>query len=78
MYISTHNVMLYMQIISVFLGSLDDVLMEAIMEERVEFVALILTQNVVMKEFLTTQKLQELYDKVSVIVIVINLKNKKM
>eukprot|EP00105_Crassostrea_gigas_P046633 XP_019930781.1 PREDICTED: transient receptor potential cation channel subfamily M member 3-like isoform X1 [Crassostrea gigas] len=44
-------------------GSLDDVLMEAIMEERVEFVALILTQNVVMKEFLTTQKLQDLYDK---------------
>ena len=46
-------------------GSLDDVLMEAIIEERVEFVALILQQNVVMKEFLTKQKLQELYERVS-------------
>ncbi|XP_062593993.1 transient receptor potential cation channel subfamily M member-like 2 [Saccostrea cucullata] len=43
-------------------GSLDDVLMEAIIEERVEFVALILQQNVVMKEFLTTERLQKLYE----------------
>ncbi|XP_061184290.1 transient receptor potential cation channel subfamily M member-like 2 [Saccostrea echinata] len=43
-------------------GSLDDVLMEAILEERVEFVALILQQNVVMKEFLTTERLQTLYE----------------
>ncbi|XP_061184292.1 transient receptor potential cation channel subfamily M member-like 2 [Saccostrea echinata] len=42
--------------------NLYDVLMEAILEERVEFVALILQQNVVMKEFLTTERLQTLYE----------------
>lgn len=39
--------------------------MEAIMEEKVEFVALILQQTVVMKEFLTRERLQTLYEEVS-------------
>lgn len=47
------------------LGSLDDILMEAIIEEKVEFVALILQQNVGMKEFLSKERLQQLYQKVS-------------
>eukprot|EP00105_Crassostrea_gigas_P034984 XP_019919132.1 PREDICTED: transient receptor potential cation channel subfamily M member 6 [Crassostrea gigas] len=43
--------------------SLDDILMEAIVEEKVEFVALILQQNVGMKEFLSKERLQQLYQK---------------
>lgn len=43
--------------------SLDDILMEAIIEEKVEFVALILQQNVGMKEFLSKERLQQLYQK---------------
>ncbi|KAK3094835.1 hypothetical protein FSP39_006870 [Pinctada imbricata] len=43
------------------MGSLDGVMMEAILEDRVEFVQLILQQNVVMKEFLTKSRLEELY-----------------
>lgn len=39
--------------------------MEAIIEEKVEFVALILQQTVVMKEFLTRERLQTLYEEVS-------------
>lgn len=39
--------------------------MEAIIEEKVEFVAMILQQTVVMKEFLTRKRLQILYEKVS-------------
>lgn len=39
--------------------------MEAIIEEKVEFVAMILQQTVVMKEFLTRIRLQTLYEKVS-------------
>lgn len=39
--------------------------MEAIIEEKVEFVAMILQQTVVMKEFLTRKRLQTLYEKVS-------------
>ncbi|XP_069140029.1 transient receptor potential cation channel subfamily M member 8-like isoform X2 [Argopecten irradians] len=42
-------------------GSLDDILMDAIFMERVEFVHLILQQGVVMKEFLTKGRLTDLY-----------------
>lgn len=48
-----------------FLESLEEILMEAIIEEKVEFVAMILQQTVVMKEFLTRKRLQTLYEKVS-------------
>lgn len=48
-----------------FLESLEEILMEAIIEEKVEFVAMILQQTVVMKEFLTRKTLQTLYEKVS-------------
>ncbi|XP_060085573.1 transient receptor potential cation channel subfamily M member-like 2 [Ylistrum balloti] len=44
-------------------GSLDDILMDAILMERVEFVHLILQQGVVMKEFLTKTRLTQLYQK---------------
>nr|XP_034329514.1 transient receptor potential cation channel subfamily M member-like 2 isoform X1 [Crassostrea gigas] len=43
--------------------SLEEILMEAIIEEKVEFVAMILQQTVVMKEFLTRKRLQTLYEK---------------
>lgn len=39
--------------------------MEAIIEEKVEFVALILQQTVVMKEFFTRERLHTLYEEVS-------------
>ncbi|XP_021378399.1 transient receptor potential cation channel subfamily M member 1-like isoform X2 [Mizuhopecten yessoensis] len=44
-------------------GSLDNILMDAILMERVEFVHLILQQGVVMKEFLTKGRLTQLYQK---------------
>ncbi|XP_033756465.1 transient receptor potential cation channel subfamily M member-like 2 isoform X1 [Pecten maximus] len=44
-------------------GSLDNILMDAILMERVEFVHLILQQGVVMKEFLNKGRLALLYEK---------------
>ena len=43
--------------------------MDAIIEDRVEFVQLILQQNVVMKEFLTRKRMMDLYERVGVIYI---------
>ena len=46
-------------------GSLDDVLTEALLKNKVKFVELILQQGVVMKEFLTVERLERLYLEVS-------------
>ena len=48
--------------------------MDAIIEDRVEFVQLILQQNVVMKEFLTRKRMMDLYERVKVIYIHLVLK----
>ncbi|XP_053406588.1 transient receptor potential cation channel subfamily M member-like 2 [Mercenaria mercenaria] len=45
-------------------GSLDDILTEALLTNKVKFVLLILQQGVVMKEYLTVQVLEKLYDEV--------------
>jgi len=46
-------------------GSLDDVLTEAMLQEKVKFVELLLQQGVVMKEYLTVEVLEKLYEVVS-------------
>ena len=48
-------------------GSLDDVLTEALLKNKVKFVELILQQGVVMKEYLTVERLEKLYLEVSFI-----------
>ena len=45
-------------------GSLDDVLTDAILKDKVKFMALILQQGVFMKEFLTIGRMEHLYSKV--------------
>ena len=49
-----------------FTGSLDDVLTDALLKNKVKFVELILQQGVVMKEFLTVGRLERLYLEVSI------------
>lgn len=45
-------------------GSLDDILTEALLTNKVKFAQLILQQGVVMKEYLTVQVLERLYEEV--------------
>ena len=45
-------------------GSLDDVLTDAILKDKVKFMELILQQGVFMKEFLTIGRMEHLYSKV--------------
>ena len=47
------------------IGSLDDVLTDAIIKDKVKFMELILQQGVFMKEFLTVERLERLYNQVS-------------
>ena len=44
-----------------FTGSLDDVLTDALVKNKVKFVELVLQQGVVMKEYLTVERLEKLY-----------------
>ena len=44
-----------------FAGSLDDVLRDALVKNKVKFVELVLQQGVVMKEYLTVERLEKLY-----------------
>ncbi|KAL3863125.1 hypothetical protein ACJMK2_004897 [Sinanodonta woodiana] len=42
-------------------GSLDDIMTKAILEDKVEFVRLLIQQGVIMKEYLTKDRLKQLY-----------------
>ena len=48
-----------------FPGSLDEVLTDAILKDKVKFMELILQQGVFMKEFLTVDRMENLYSHVS-------------
>ena len=45
-------------------GSLDDVMTTVLMEDKVDFVRLLLQNSVVMKEYLTVYRLRKLYSMV--------------
>lgn len=49
-----------------FTGSLEQAMMDALVNDRIEFVKLLLEQGVIMNKFLTIQRLEELYNSVSV------------
>ena len=51
-----------------FTGSLDDVLTDALVKNKVKFVELILQQGVVMKEYLTVERLEKLYLEVNTLI----------
>ena len=46
-------------------GSLEQAMMDALVNDRIEFVKLLLEQGVIMNKFLTIQRLEELYNSVS-------------
>ncbi|ESO90835.1 hypothetical protein LOTGIDRAFT_163721 [Lottia gigantea] len=46
-------------------GSLDEIMTKAILEDKVDFIKLLLNQGVVMKEYLVVKRLEELYSKIS-------------
>ncbi len=45
-------------------GSLDDIMTQALIENKVDFVRLLLQNSVVMKEYLTVSRLRKLYNEV--------------
>lgn len=49
------------------LGSLEQAMMDALVNDRIEFVKLLLEQGVIMNKFLSIQRLEELYNSVSMI-----------
>ena len=51
-----------------FTGSLDDVLTDALVKNKVKFVELVLQQGVVMKEYLTVERLEKLYLEVNTLI----------
>ena len=51
-----------------FTGSLDDVLTDALVKNKVNFVELVLQQGVVMKEYLTVERLEKLYLEVNTLI----------
>ena len=48
-------------------GSLDEIMMDALQMDRVDFVKLFLANGVSMRDFLTVPRLRRLYNSVSVI-----------
>lgn len=48
-----------------FAGSLEQAMMDALVNDRIEFVKLLLEQGVIMNKFLSIQRLEELYNSVS-------------
>lgn len=46
-------------------GSLEQAMMDALVNDRIEFVKLLLEQGVIMNKFLTIHRLEELYNSVS-------------
>ena len=48
-------------------GSLDDIMTEALMDDKVNFVRLLLQNGLVMQEYLTVSRLRHLYNTVSLL-----------
>lgn len=48
-------------------GSLEQAMMDALVNDRIEFVKLLLEQGVIMNKFLSIQRLEELYNSVSIV-----------
>ena len=55
------------------LGSLEQAMMDALVHDRLEFVKLLLEQGVSMSSFLTVQRLEDLYNAVSLYIISIKI-----
>ena len=51
-----------------FAGSLDDVMTTALVEDKVDFVRLLLQNGLVMKEYLTVPQLRKLYCLVRILI----------